>query len=226
MVTTKDETWLDAGQLLCIDAGLSDEDRQDVLLCSLYFQLAASKKIDKLEHAARWFEVYQGCLQNLGWQTVRSGQFAKAFPPGLAFTWQDILRGVVREGLPFDLKGVAQVFEPGQGLDDPARSRMAAHSIGVQGKGTKARHQVALLLASGHSGARMNLLLVHFQTRQVLTGDITQARFDSTALQGEVTAAWLSVRPDPFIFPEFREDMFDRLKGRADHHLLRIQDGN
>lgn len=225
MPIIKDETWLDAGQLFQLDASLSAEDKRNVLLCSLYFQLAASRKADKLQDPDQWFEAYQGCLQALGWRVARSGQYRKQFSAGLTFTWPEILQGLVHEGMPLNLQGVAQVLQPGRGLSEPASGRLAAHSVGRLGKGAKARQQVAVLMAVAHSSGSVDLLLVHFQTRQPIAQDITQARFDSSELQSEITASWLITRPDPLLFPEFREEIHERLKGRADHHLLRIDEG-
>ncbi|EIK96518.1 hypothetical protein PMM47T1_11342 [Pseudomonas sp. M47T1] len=217
------ETWLDAGHLLFLDADLSATDKQDTLQSTLYFQLAASKKVDRLQHIEGWFDVYQNCLRSLGWSVLKEGHMNERYPGSLAFTLSDVLGALARRGLPFDVNGIAQAVRAGdsrlsrQGLDQFSRQ-----SVGVLGDGEEPLRQVAALLGTAHSGARMNVLLVHFKTRQVVSDDITQATFKSCHIQGKVTASWLSARPDPWQFPDYRGEMIERLSARVTSELLRI----
>jgi len=219
MNTPRNETWLNAGQLLCLDSAMAPKDKQDVLLSTLYFQLAASAKVNKPEHITEWFDVYQACLQAFGWRTLRSRQSCDHFPGSLVLTWPDILQTLMPDGVPGPLEAITQVFQPGRGLAEPARSQFAGQSVSENGS---ALYQVAVLVGVGHLSAHLDMLLVHFQTRQPITGDLTQATFDSSELEGGVMASWLTACPDGLIFPEYRDHIHQSLEGLAAQHVLRI----
>jgi len=221
-----DEAWLNGGQLLCLDSGMSLEHKQDVLLSSLYGQLLASAKSDKLGEVAQWFESYKRALRKLGWDMPRALEFSDRFPGNLTITWPDILKVLSRNGVPFSLDALMSIFQPGNGLVEPARSRFAKQTVSCLPDGSTPLCQVALLIGFGHSSPSMDVLLVHFRTRQPLAGDITQTVFESSQLEGQVHAIWMSACPDPWIYPDMREDVLDTLIGQTDQYWVRVDKGD
>lgn len=223
MTVEKHEIWLDGGQLLSLDGRLSAVDREDVLQSTLYFQLAASKKVDKLQHIQEWFEVYQQCLRAFGWRMHGDGELHERYPGSISFTLMDLLSALVRNGLPFALAGLTDLGRPqDRQLAATHARQFFEQSYAVLEPGERPLHQVAMLLGTASAGAQMNVLLIHFQTHQVLTGDLSQARFKSRELHGTITASWLGARPDPLLFSEFKPVILERLKARAGQLILPI----
>jgi len=217
------ETWLDDGQLVCLDSTLPATDKQDILQSTLYFQLAASKKVNKLQHVERWFDAYQNCLRGLGWKVLREGQVQERYPHLLAFTLSDVVQALVRNGLPIELGDLQQVLPAGgSALTSLGLEHFFQHSFGVLNNSDGPLHQVAIFLSVARADACMHGLLIHFKTRQVVSGDITRAIFKCSSLQGEVAAVWLSARPDPWQFPDYQEVMTARLQARTTGELVRI----
>lgn len=67
------QAYVNAGCLLSFAAGLSDQDRTDVLHSTQLAQRAANASHDRFTNAQAWYRTYTEVLQNLGWTCGQMG---------------------------------------------------------------------------------------------------------------------------------------------------------
>jgi len=64
---SKPEAYVDKGSLVAFVAGVSAQNREDVLKSTLLAQLAADKKHNRENAVMEWYKFYQDVLGNIGW---------------------------------------------------------------------------------------------------------------------------------------------------------------
>ncbi|KAF8955827.1 hypothetical protein BDZ97DRAFT_2080309 [Flammula alnicola] len=65
--TVDDTAAVSAAQATAFIAGISEQNKQDVLSSTLLAQLAANAKYDRFENPEKWYEQYIYVLENVGW---------------------------------------------------------------------------------------------------------------------------------------------------------------
>ncbi len=79
-----------AGSLVSFVAGVSGQNRRDVLNSTLLAQLAASKKYNRYEQADDWYKFYLHVLENIGW-SAQGWDFKKYNASGATVTLSKVV---------------------------------------------------------------------------------------------------------------------------------------
>lgn len=88
--TEADSAYVTAGGIVSFVAGLSLQQKQDVLNSTLLAQLAANKAFDRETKTTEWYAKYHDVLENIGW-VVSAFDFTKFQASGSKFTIEKVV---------------------------------------------------------------------------------------------------------------------------------------
>ncbi len=210
------EAWLDGRQLVCVEPGMAARQREVLLKSSLYFQLAATRQVEKSGAVHGWFDKYEQVMKAFGWRVMEKGshhQRLAVLDLRQLIASLHIMTGVCR------LETVQALFAC------PARvpTQWLRQSIQTRFMGDEPVHEVSLLLGSAHSRHRLDTVLIQFQLRHPSLPDLLNETFAGPAIVGEVSICWLCGEPDGLSFHQFKPVIYERLAKRDDGKPLFLE---
>lgn len=92
--TDKDSAYVTAGGIVSFVAGLTTQQKEDVLNSTLLAQLAANKAFDRETKTKEWYGKYHEVLENIGW-VISAFDFTRFEATGSKFTIESAVLQVV-----------------------------------------------------------------------------------------------------------------------------------
>jgi hypothetical protein len=89
-----DKAYFDNKSIMSFVAGVSPENRQDVLDATLLAQLAAGHLYPDPENLKEWYDKYTEVLKNIGW-TVQTNEFSEVSSSGSLFEMKNAILGII-----------------------------------------------------------------------------------------------------------------------------------
>ncbi|SFD20704.1 hypothetical protein SAMN05518672_1011044 [Chitinophaga sp. CF118] len=90
----KDKAYFDNKSIVSFVAGVSPENRQDILDSTLLAQLAAGHLYPNPQDLKLWYEKYTEVLRNIGW-TIQLNEFSEVSSSGSLFEMKNAILGIV-----------------------------------------------------------------------------------------------------------------------------------
>lgn len=211
-VETADKTkagYVNDGSLISFVAGMSAQNKSDVLNSTLLAQLAANKKFDREKKPQDWYGFYKYVLENVGW-VLADFKFDKFSAGGATFSVDEVVLKVLAAiATKNDIAVVMETVEALKSLSDKDRRVVlfdsATHSS------SNGNFQIAAT-AESDDVAVMKLGAFYFTTSQTVTRLLwmkfsnTQARF----YQGGQTCNLNSE-----VYAKVRKQVSDKLGDKA-----------
>ena len=209
---------VNAGQLLLIDAAVSDPHVTDVLNSLLYAQLAASFEGPRFIDEPRWSAREYEAQKSFGWSfPVESSDVAITQSSRLN------VASMLANALP-SLKGQAEQERLHARLDRLDRTtpgmELLAASTCLQ-KSAKTSAQVFCTLVVVSPGPVLEIASVSFGTGQALP-DLWSGYFDSRQVQGKVKLAMRVGRLQEMVYASMRDTFTVALKDDIPTHVFNL----
>lgn len=90
----KDKAYFDNKSIVSFVAGVSPENRQDILDSTLLAQLAAGHLYPDPQDLKRWYEKYTEVLRNIGW-SIQENEFSEISSSGSLFEMKNAILGMI-----------------------------------------------------------------------------------------------------------------------------------
>jgi hypothetical protein len=90
----EDKAYLDNKSIVSFVAGVSPENRQDILDATLLAQLAAGHLYPNPQDLKQWYEKYTEVLRNIGW-TIQENEFSEVTTSGSLFEMKNAILSLV-----------------------------------------------------------------------------------------------------------------------------------
>ena len=92
--TNEDKAYLDNKSIVSFVAGVSPENRQDILDSTLLAQLAAGHLYPDPKDLKQWYEKYTEVLRNIGW-SIQANEFSEVASSGSLFEMKNAILGII-----------------------------------------------------------------------------------------------------------------------------------
>src|SRR6186713_764177 len=92
--TNEDKAYLDNKSIVSFVAGVSPENRQDILDATLLAQLAAGHLYPDPKDLKQWYEKYTEVLRNIGW-SIQENEFSEISSSGSLFEMKNAILGII-----------------------------------------------------------------------------------------------------------------------------------
>jgi hypothetical protein len=92
--TDEDKAYLDNKSIVSFVAGVSPENRQDILDSTLLAQLAAGHLYPDPKDLKQWYEKYTEVLRNIGW-SIEANEFSEVASSGSLFDMKNVILSII-----------------------------------------------------------------------------------------------------------------------------------
>ena len=224
------EGYINAGCVVFMSAACSDQQKKDVMDCTLYTQLAASKRHSRFDAALDWRHTWLAALNRFGW-AVRSHD-SRSLPAaevgrGTVLEWLDkqlptfIPKALFSEGAVFATHSVKE--HP----DQPAVAMLNRQVIETSSEDPASgmsERKIALQLAVCEPATGLGLIVLTFTTRQPLSGELLVEVFNPKEVQGNIEMAFYSAHMMEIVYAQFREKINQALNDRRAGLVCALQE--
>lgn len=135
--TDEDKAYLDNKSIVSFVAGVSPDNRQDILDATLLAQLAAGHLYPDPADLKKWYDKYTEVLRNIGW-SIQANEFTEVASSGSLFDMKNAILGIVSAAFGGNyIAIVTKVLDALKGLSD-SDSKIVAFEKNTHsaGKGT------------------------------------------------------------------------------------------
>jgi hypothetical protein len=141
--TDEDKAYLDNKSIVSFVAGVSPENRQDILDSTLLAQLAAGHLYPDPQDLKKWYEKYTEVLRNIGW-SIQANEFSEVTSSGSLFEMKNAILGIISAAFGGNYVAiVTKVLDALKGLSD-SDSKIVAFEKNTHSAG-KGTFQLALV---------------------------------------------------------------------------------
>lgn len=200
---------VNAGSLLFFPEEQQIERPNDILDSMLYTQLAASRKHERFNDFERWKEVWLAAALRFGWALKASEHVseplakgtldtvwslaARAFSTSVSSSALTRTEAFMQPAIKLLASQAMHVEDPPPDSNDPSRRTRAGQST------------LALQVGFVTADRTLDLALVHFKTRQTLTGEFLFKQIEPGQILGNVEVTVYSMQLMDQVYAPFRE---------------------
>jgi hypothetical protein len=224
------EGYINAGCVVFMSAACSDQQKKDVMDCTLYTQLAASKRHSRFDAALDWRHTWLAALNRFGW-AVRSHD-SRSLPAadvgrGTVWDWLDkqlpvfIPKALFSEGAVFATRSVKG--HP----DQPAVAMLDRQVIETSSEDPASgvsKRKIALQLAVSGPASGLGLIVLSFTTRQPSSAELLVEVFNPEEVLGNIEMAFYSAHVMDIVYAQFREKINQALNDRRADRVCALQE--
>jgi hypothetical protein len=225
------EGHINAGCVVFMSAACSEQQKKDVMDCTLYTQLAASKRHSRFDAALEWRHTWLAALNRFGW-AVRShdSRSLPAADAGQGTVW-DWLEKQLPSFMPNALFSQGAAFAKGAveaRPDQPAVAMLNRQAIEISSSedpvsGVSER-KIALQVAVCGPTTGLGLVVLSFTTRQPPNGELLAEVFDPKKVLGNIEMAFYSAHVMEIVYAQFREKIAQALDDRRADGVCALQE--
>ncbi|SEQ81714.1 hypothetical protein SAMN03159444_02527 [Pseudomonas sp. NFACC02] len=224
------EGHINAGCVVFMSAACSDQQKKDVMDCTLYTQLAASKRHSRFDAALDWRHTWLAALNRFGW-AVRSHD-SRSLPAaevgrGTVWDWVDkqlpafIPKSLFAEGAALATCSVKE--HPDQPAVAMLNRQVIETSFEDPASGVSER-KIALQLAVFEPTTGLGLMVLSFTTRQPSSAELLVEVFNPEEVRGNIEMAFYSARVMEIVYAQFREKINQALNDRRAGLIYTLQE--
>jgi hypothetical protein len=224
------EATVNSGCLLFFSTIANQRDKDDVVNCTLYAQLAASKKCQKFSAYENWRQTWLAASLRFGWVLKDSetiNQPITDMPTGTVWGW-------IKQALPVFIN--ASDINQGEALarqsyhqhpDQRAISLFAEQVLQSGGEADSPLTTVALQLGFVGPMSTLTLIQLNFTSHQPLKADFLFEPIVPNDIVGNVELTFYSMQLMDLLYAQFREKFDTALKDRRSELVCPLkEDGN
>jgi hypothetical protein len=223
---------VNAGCMLFFAKDITHDLKKDVLACTLYTQLAATKQYSRFNETKAWEERHLLAMNRFGWMMSASETFSHSAQSGMPASLWTWIEHTLPSFMPTNAIAEAQacarqiyVANPGQrGFALFTCQVAAACGSSTEGSAVapdmaqrpEAKTKVVMQLGFVDSTAQLSLVTLCFSRRGPFTSGFLFEPINGDDIVGNLELTFRALRLQGVVYSQFRNPIDEKLQGRRD----------